>query len=226
MESLVIEILVLAIMFGVSLSLFWFMRKVQNTVLKIVLGILSGCVAVIFLLMFSIAAFFAYEEPPSISKLATHFEERRSTLEQILAMSEEDKYFFRVDPTFLDYDFTHGKWDGKAVVGEDAAKIPPARWQVYRTLFAKAKLDQGFVRRPDGDVYFMAGSVGILNNGHTTGYLYCREPGSAASQDFDEPCKSATKNSGYQDYSNDPRRDAYSFKKVADHWFVYDQGPS
>jgi hypothetical protein len=37
---------------------------------------------------------------------------------------------------------------------------------------------------------------------------------------------SATVDHGSQDYSEDPRREAYSFKKVAEHWFVLDQGPS
>jgi hypothetical protein len=219
--------IVVAILFAVSATCFWLVSRAENIVLKVTLGLVGGCAALLFLFLFALGIFFGIKEPPSISTLEKHFTERHSTLEQILAMSDQDKYFFRIDPTFLDYDYTQGKMDGKAVVGEEAAKMSDARLKTYRDLFAKANLSQGFVRDLDGNVYFMAGSVGILNRGHTTGYLFCREPGSAASERSGYPaCMTATKTTDSQTYSNNPRREAYSYKKIADHWYVLDEGPS
>jgi len=168
-----------------------------------------------------------FPEPPSISVLAKHFAERRSTLEEIHAMSNQDVHFSRIDPTFINYGGIDGTPGGQSSPGSSDSPLAVDRWAAYRALFLKAKLDQGFTRDADGNVYFMAGSVGLLNNGHTTGYLYCREPGSSASQSSAfQPCMSVTSNHGSQDYSDNPRREAYSFQKVAEHWFVFDQGPS
>jgi hypothetical protein len=219
-------LLPLIVLLSISIGCFLLTRASSSLIIKIPLWLIGGCSGAVFLLLFLLTIFFWEQEPPSIATLAKHFAERQSTLEEIIAMSDQDKYFFRIDPTFLDYDYTQGKMDGKAVVGEDAAKMPPARLQTYRTLFEKAKLDQGFQRQLDGDIYFMAGSVGLLDRGHTTGYLYCREAGSVASQSSGyEPCKSATIDHGSQAFSDNPRREAYSFQKVAEHWFVFAHGP-
>ena len=219
-------LLALIVLLGISVGCFLLARSANSLLFKIPLWLVGGCSGAVSLLLFLLAVFFWVQEPPSLSTLAKHFAERRSTLEQIISMSDQDKYFFRIDPTFLDYDYTQGKMDGNAVVGEDAAKMAPARLQAYRSLFAQAQLDQGFQRQLDGDMYFMAGSIGILENGYTTGYLYCRDPGSVASQSSGyELCRSATTDHGSQNNSITPPRQAYSFQKVADHWFVFGEGP-
>ena len=142
-------------------------------------------------------------------------------------MSNQDVRFSRIDPTFVNYGEIDGTPGGQSSLGSSHSPLAADRWAAYRVLFLKAKLDQGFSHDADGNVYFMAGSVGILSDGHTTGYLYCREPGSPASQSsWYQPCASATTDHGSQTYSDNPRREAYSFQKVADHWFVLDQGPS
>ena len=219
-------LLALIVVMGISVGSILLARSAKSRLYKFPLWLVGGCSGVLSLLLLLLAIFVWVMEPPSLSALTRHFAERRSTFEKIIAMSDQDKYFFRIDPTFLDYDYTQGKMDGKAVVGEDAAKMAPARLQAYRTLFAHAKLNQGFQRQLDGDMYFMAGSFGILDNGYTTGYLYCRDPGSVASQSSGyEPCRSATIDHGSQLYSIAPPRQAHSFQKVADHWFVFEEGP-
>jgi hypothetical protein len=219
-------LLPLIVLLAVTVGCFLLARSANSLLFRIPLWLVGGCTGAVSLLLSLLIVFFWLEEPPSLPTLAKHFAERRPTLEQIIAMSDQDKYFFRIDPTFVDYDFTQGNMNGKAVVGPAAAKMPPARLQNYRALFARAKLNQGFQRQQDGDMYFMAGSFGILDNGYTTGYLYCRDPGSVSSQSSGyEPCRSATIDHGSQNESITPPRQAYSFQKVADHWFVFEEGP-
>jgi multisubunit Na+/H+ antiporter MnhC subunit len=220
-------VFVLTCILAICLGLFWLMGKARNIVLKIVFGLLGGCLGTIFLLLFAIAAFFKYEEPPSIATLAKHFTERRATLQQILIMSDQDVHFSRIDPTFVNYGYIDGTVGGQAMQGQKGSPLSQDRWNAYRSLFSKIKLSQGFQRDSDGNVYFLSGSFGLLNRGHSTGYLFCRDPGAASSISSPfEPCTLSHQDSGSQSYGTEPRREAYSFIKVAEHWFVFDQGPS
>ncbi len=223
MEMLLPLLTVLAVCVGC----FLLVRVAKSSLVKLLLSLLGGVLALVFFLLFSLAAFFWDQEPPSLTRLAQKFPERRSTLQQILSMSDQDAHFSRIDPGFVDYGYIDGTPGGQASQGDSDSPLPQSRWNTYRSLFSKAKLDQGFARDSDGNAYFMAGSIGLLNRGHTTGYLFCRDQGSPSSRSSPfEPCTLLHQDSGSQSYGMEPRREAYSFMKVADHWFVFDQGPS
>jgi hypothetical protein len=173
------------------------------------------------------AIFFIGCEPPSINKLANKFETRQSTLEQIATMSNQDGDFRRVDSTFMYSVAEDGKTYKQSLKEDRNAPLSTSRWNEYNRLFLKAGLNQGFNRDDSGDIFFMADSVGLLNRGHTTGYLFCMDPGSDASKSSSfEPCTIKSANVGSKKFSDNPRAEAYSFRKVADHWYVFDQGPS
>jgi hypothetical protein len=180
-----------------------------------------------FVLIALLTVIFWEAEPPDLPMLTKHFSERQATLAQILAMSDRDTHFARIDPTFVDYGYIDGTPGGQSMWGDANSPLPTDHWTQYRKLFSEAGLDQGISRDADGNVFFMAGSIGLLNRGHSTGYLFCRDPGSPASRSSRfEPCTLSLQDSGSREYQAEPRVEAYKFKRVADHWYVFDQGPS
>jgi hypothetical protein len=90
----------------------------------------------------------------------------------------------------------------------------------YSQLFARNDITQGIQRDPEArDAFIIVKSVGLLNRGNSNGYLYCgpgpnhRYPPCFSSQPFGEhPYK--------------PGDEAYSFRKLADRWYAYSEGPS
>jgi hypothetical protein len=65
----------------------------------------------------------------------------------------------------------------------------------------------------------MVDSIGLLNRGHSNGYLHCG-PGPNHSY---PPCFSSQP-SGEHPYK--PGDEAYSYRKLADRWYAYSEGPS
>jgi hypothetical protein len=52
--------------------------------------------------------------------------------------------------------------------------ITRERWGEYRRLFARNGIRQGIQRDPESkDAFILVESVGLLNRGHSNGYLYC-----------------------------------------------------
>lgn len=139
-------------------------------------------------------------------------------------MSNVDQDYSRIDPTFI---YNNGPKLGDFMWGDASSPLAKARRKQYRALFARAHLDQGINRDADGNVFFIAGSIGLLDAGYSTGYLFCRAPGSASSQNSPfEPCALRPQDSGSRTFQSGPPLEGYSFKRVADHWYVFSQGPS
>ena len=67
-------------------------------------------------------------------------------------------------------------------------------------------------------------SIGLLNRGHATGYLYCSTAKKNGVFRF-EPYESR-QSAGSHKYDPESRAEAFSFQELADHWYAYDQGPS
>ncbi len=153
-------------------------------------------------------------QPPSVDSLASRFAERRSDLEQIIAMSDQDAQLAVVDPDWLE---TH---DGHQFMGNSATSaISLERWNGYRRIFSRIGATQGIRRSTSkGDAFIIIKSFGILENGESTGYLYCAPD---APHQYG-PCSSSER-SGDHPYSTGD--EAYKFVKVADHWYAYSQGP-
>ena len=189
-----------------------------------VIGIGSACA---FTVLLFVTVLFWQPEPPDLAMLANNFSDRRETLTELLGMSNVDTHYSRIDPTFINYGAVDGTPGGQSMWGDTNSPLPTDRWKRYRKLFSRAKLDQGIARDADGNVFFMAGSIGLLDRGHSTGYLFCRDPGSQSSQQSRfEPCTVPPQESGSRAFLPEPRVEADSFKRVADHWYVFSQGPS
>ena len=100
-----------------------------------------------------------FVEPPKLAALKRDFSEVRSDLETLLRMSDEDRGYSRIAPTW----FTQNQ----------EPSLPQARWDLYRKLFRQNRLKLGIKRYRSGDVFIIADSAGSWKGGHSTGYLHC-----------------------------------------------------
>jgi hypothetical protein len=190
--------------------------------LRLGVRIVAGILFVPILPVGALMIFIRSLEPPSLDSLQTSFPARQSDLNALVRMSNEDVRVARIAPDWLDQT-TSGKWE-QHMAGDPMAALSTSRWDTYRTVFSRNGIKLGLQRNAFGDVFVMSDSIGLLNRGHTTGYLYCGAPRSQRGYRY-PPCALGD-DKGEQKFSSNPRRDAYSFKKVADHWYVYDEGPS
>ena len=142
-------------------------------------------------------------EPPSLNTLAGRFPTQRRDLETIVSMSDHDTELTRIDPTWL----------------SSETAISQERWDEYRRLFSRNSITQGIERDPETrDAFFLVKSFGLLNRGTSSGYLYC---GPGPKHSF-EPCNSSQPQ-GEHPYK--PGDMAYSYRRLADRWYAYSEGP-
>jgi len=187
--------------------------RIATVVLTIPICLFGGCTLV-----------FWEAEPPTLAQLKRDFPSKKSSLEKIVRMSDEDSNFWRI-ASYWGVRATDGPIEFQRVSCCDGkAGLTKARWDAYNTIFSRNGIQLGIQRDKDGDVFVMVDSVGLLNRGHVTGYVRCSR---TVSQDSDRyyPCKLG-QDTGKQDYNPDTHQEAYSFQKLSDGWYVYDEGPS
>ena len=192
--------------------------------LRLIIRILTGVLTAPILLILAIAFILWDAQPPSLARLQHDFPSKRSDLEMILRMSDEDSTFSRIAPGFLDRvtDGTSGY--GRYMRGDPKAGLPEPRWSAYRAIYKRNGIKLGIQRDASRDAFIMVDSFGILSNGHTSGYLYCVPNPPANSYRFD-PCV-LHQDKSEREYSSNPQREGYSFQKLDDRWYAYDEGPS
>lgn len=184
---------------------FW--RRVLRGVLIGVASLFAALVGGLLLLMWSC-------EPPSLDTLASRFSRQRKDLETIVSMSDHDAQLTRIDPGWLQTR-EHQYLEYSPQTG-----ITRERWDEYRRLFARNDITQGIQRDPETkDAFIIVKSVGLLNRGNSNGYLYC---GPGPNHRY-PPCSSSPA-SGEHPYK--PGDEAYSFRKLAERWYAYSEGPS
>jgi hypothetical protein len=174
-----------------------------------------------------ILRFTVFREPPSLAELQQDFTPKRADLELILYMSDQDSDFSRIAPTFVDRNAgpSPQSW-GRYMQGDPGAQMPKRRWDAYREIYARNGIKLGFQRNSAGDAFIMFDSVGLLNRGHTSGYLHCAADSKGISSDLRyQPCVLG-RDKGRQEFIANPRQEAYSFQRLADAWYAYDEGPS
>jgi len=185
----------------------WGWRRVLRSFLISIGSLFAALVGGLLLLIWSC-------EPPSINTLANRFPRQRKDLETIVSMSDQDPQLLRIDPNWLS---TYGH---QYFANSPETGITLERWNEYRRLFARNKITQGIQRDPASrDAFILVDSVGILNRGTSNGYLYC---GPGPTHRY-LPC-SLSQPVGEHPYS--PGDEAYSFRKLADRWYAFSEGPS
>jgi hypothetical protein len=170
------------------------------------LGVAAVLIGVAYLLAWISA-------PPSIETLASRFPAQRKDLETILVMAERDNQLTRIDPSWL---MTRNR---QFLGYSPETGITEERWNEYRQIFKRNGIKQGIQRDPEtGDSFFIVDSIGILDRGHSNGFLHC---GPGAKHVY-PPCES-TLAAGEHPYR--PGDEAYSFQKLANGWYAYSEGP-
>jgi hypothetical protein len=182
-------------------------RKVLGFLLVGVASLFAVIVGGLLLLMWSC-------EPPSIDTLASRFPRQRKDLETIILMSDQDAQLTRIDPDWLQTS-NHQYLSYSPETG-----ITLERWNEYRRLFVRNDITQGIQRDPaTRDAFILVKSVGLLNRGTSNGFLYC---GPGPTHRY-LPC-SLSDPEGEHPYSRGD--EAYSYRKLADHWYAFSEGPS
>jgi hypothetical protein len=135
-------------------------------------------------------------------------------------MSDEDSALLRIAPTFIDEAGEFRRY----MEGDPKARLPKARWDEYRRIYAKNGIKLGIQRDSFGDAFIMVDSMGLLNRGHTTGYLHCVLPISEDENRF-FPCR-LSQEDGRRDFDPTKHQEAYESHRIDIGWFAYDEGPS
>lgn len=163
-------------------------------------------------------------EPPSLKTLAKRFPSQRHDLETILNMADQDKIFSRIAPTFLDRcDDPTCQTGGRFMEGDPNAGLTKQRWDDYRAIYNRNRITLGIQRDlATDDAFIMVDSVGLLNRGHATGFLHC----GLGPRHYYPPCNSNS-DSGHHKFTGHSMPDeGYSFIRLVDRWFAFDEGPS
>lgn len=168
-----------------------------------------------FGVLFALLRFTIFKEPPTLAELQREFSSKRADLEVIVRMSDEDPTFWRIAPDFL----------RSGDPSKPDAQLPATRWDAYRRIFSRTGIKLGLERDASHDVFIIVDSVGLLNRGHATGYVYCDSTAPPPNSYGFHPCALNQKR-GHRDYDPRTRDEAYSFLKLDDHWYAYDEGPS
>lgn len=142
----------------------------------------------------------------------------------IVSMSDEDSRFWRIAPGWVDRTTDDSIRFEQFMENDPKAGLSKARWDTYREIFNRSGIKLGIQRNKQRDAFIMVDSIGLLNRGHVSGYVKCS---STISQDADRfyPCI-LRQNNGKREYSPDPRREGYSFQRLDNAWYAYDEGPS
>ncbi len=209
-----IPLLIAVVCFGI-------VAKFRLPVVPKALLVLTGSFAAISVMVTALLVGYLYlTKVPTIAELATKFAERRAVLEQIGGMARADREFGRINAAYVTFAATGKTESSRSAFIAD-------RWKQYRDLSGKAGMRDGLSQDGAGDVFFIAAGDGLVHQGHATGYLFCSEPGSAASAHSPyQPCTVAHADAGERKFTLKPHVSGYRFRKVAEHWFVFDQGPS
>ena len=91
-------------------------------------------------------------------------------------------------------------------------------------IYQRIGVKNGMRKNLYGDTFIMMDSIGLLNRGHTTGYLHCADS-SSGSADRYPPCI-LNLNTGTQVYSDESRQDVFAFQRLDGQWFAYSEGPN
>ena len=181
---------------------------------KVIAVLIAAGTAIVIVLVSGLMLLLWGCQPPSVDSLAARFPRRQADLQLIIAMSDQDPQISVIDPNWL---MTVG--GPEFVNGELPPGFSAKRWDEYRRAFRRVGATQGIRRfAPKGDAFIIIKSFGILDDGVSTGYLYCASSG----KNQYNPCASIEK-SGKHPYS--PNAEAYQFIRLTDHWLAYSEGP-
>jgi hypothetical protein len=199
----------------------------KNRAARLISRIAASVLGLLFVIVLGMGAYLggAFDkQPPTLAELQKQFPSHRQDLETIVAMSNEDAKFSRIAPTFVDQSTESGGDGGRYMQNDAKAGLPTQRWDQYRSIYNRNDIKLGIQRDKSRDAFIMVDSIGLLNRGHASGYLYCMPQ--RALEEFRYPPCTSNQSSGSRKYDITTRAEAYSFQKLADNWYAFDEGPS
>jgi hypothetical protein len=109
-----------------------------------------------------------HKEVISDSDLEKVFQENRGDFEKIVQMSDEDSNVMRIA-----FDFT--RVDGKESSSDDSELgFSKERWDAYKTIFRRLRIEKGITRGEDGTIIFLAFTKGVFGSGITKGFMFTK----------------------------------------------------
>lgn len=191
---------------------------------RLIARVLSIVLAVPMLAILVLTILFHDPEPPSVQDLQKQYASRKSDLNTLVHMSMEDSKYIYIGTNSSSRDLN---------LNIDASHpdmrfndLPRNRWDEYRNIFARNQIDAGLHNDGAGDVFITVRSIGLLNRGHVRGYLYCSKPHNPKFQGLGyAPCEQ-DQAEGTHPYDPKTRDEGYSFLRINDSWYAYDEGPS
>lgn len=106
---------------------------------------------------------------PTDAELEQRFRDNRHIFEKNVQMSDEDSIVNRISYKFTDV------WGKGLSTDTGDLGFSEERWNEYKSLFRKLKLDSGIIRWENGAVRFSAFSKGLAVSGISKGYIYSKQ---------------------------------------------------
>ena len=212
-----VVLLILLFILAMVLSFVGGSQKLKK-VARIAASAIGGSLALLIVGLIVMVMTFS-REPPTISQLQKQFPKQKQDLEMLVLMSNEDARFSRIAPNFIDDNGAPDNPEGGRFMKDDPrVALSRARWDQYRRIYKRLGIKLGVQRNSNGDEFIMADSVGLLDSGHATGYVFCS--GDAPSQNrLLPPCMS---NKDFEAGGQYAGGDSYVFRKLDAHWYAFD----
>ncbi|SRR6266404_268343 len=136
--------------------------------------------------------------------LEANFSKYETDFQVLLEMSQTDEKVVRIarDFTWLDNNAAWPRPEAEWGISND-------RWMQYRSLFKKLGLNGGIVRdNQEGITYLIVASSGLMTNGSSKGYAYCKT-------------ELAPIVSSLDDATSWPKDKRIIFKQLKGHWYLF-----
>ena len=146
--------------------------------------------------------------------LKLRFVKHRAELEQLVAMTDEDRQMTRIAPDFLWTQETDA-WPRP----ESEWGITETRWDKYRRIFRQVGFDAG-VSRGENDVMVFVWAWGIVAGEDSISYLHCGA--SAGVSVVREPACTQRRETG-GGYYQGSKSAGYRYRKIGDDWYILEQ---
>jgi hypothetical protein len=197
--------------------------KSHKVLIRVVTAVLSIPILAVVVIV-GIAWSFLGKEPPTLMELQRDFPSKQADLETILRMSDADSNFSRIAPNFLYRTPEKPNELGQYMYNDPKSGLSKSRWDDYRKIYRRNGIQLGIQRNVSRDAFIMVDSVGLSNRGHVTGYVHCANSAVPDAYRF-WPCTVGGEK-GSRKSDPDSIADAYSFQRLDDRWYAYDEGPS
>ena len=135
--------------------------------MRLFFGVNLGLIVGFILILIFVPGTWGDRPHPADDELLTNFRAHQAEFEQLRKMCQEDAQMVRIADHFLWKEDTV-RWPRP----EPEWGISRERWDAYKDLFIKVKLDNGLVSYQPKGIHFFANNRGMVTGGSSKGYAY------------------------------------------------------